>query len=394
MSRSFKDVWWIAFICVFCIFATYGLGFIGWDLLVSKYQQYFLVLIPMILTLINFHSVRGYNGVWKSIIPYMIIMPFISCISKLLILGEDAFSIMYPIYISLTFFMFYAYSAYKVSESTIINGFLIIGLVTLVIQIYQQITGVVYFDLFMRFFTQESTRNDLSRYQIGCPYLQLFCFLYVWDKAKEKMTPIYLVLTALFGVSVYLYLTRQLLAIAIAAIFISFFINGKKQSKKIWVVSLILLIYGMYKYWDALFSNFVTETKTDDGFFIRFVSIEFFFKQTFSNIFGTIFGFGQSSYEERWYSKGIFASDAGISGDMYHYGITWAIAYLVQVYKIFKVHKGIPVYIKLFVIATFINCIFSLPYHAYDQAFIWVSMLYIESLYVNKLPKNSRRYEK
>ena len=117
------------------------------------------------------------------------------------------------------------------------------------------------------------------------------------------MTPIYLVLTALFGVSVYLYLTRQLLAIAIAAIFISFFINGKKQIKKIWVVSLILLIYGMYKYWDALFSNFVTETKTDDGFFIRFVSIEFFFKQTFSNIFGTIFGFGQSSYEERWYSK-------------------------------------------------------------------------------------------
>lgn len=150
----------------------------------------------------------------------------------------------------------------------------------------------------------------------------------------------------------------------------------------------------MYKYWDALFSNFVTETKTDDGFFIRFVSIEFFFKQTFSNIFGTIFGFGQSSYEERWYSKGIFASDAGISGDMYHYGITWAIVYLVQVYKIFKVHKGIPVYIKLFVIATFINCIFSLPYHAYDQAFIWVSMLYIESLYVNKSPKYSRRYEK
>lgn len=41
-------------------------------------------------------------------------------------------------------------------------------------------------------------------------------------------------------------------------------------------MSLILLIYGMYKYWDALFSNFVTETKTDDGFFIRFVSIEFF----------------------------------------------------------------------------------------------------------------------
>lgn len=47
------------------------------------------------------------------------------------------------------------------------------------------------------------------------------------------MTPIYLVLTALFGVSVYLYLTRQLLAIAIAAIFISFLSMVRNRVKNL-----------------------------------------------------------------------------------------------------------------------------------------------------------------
>ena len=47
-----------------------------------------------------------------------------------------------------------------------------------------------------------------------------------------------------------------------------------------------------------LYYTDVTETKTDDGFFIRFVSIEFFFKQTFSVLqkFNGYYGSNYSSH--------------------------------------------------------------------------------------------------
>ena len=386
MAKKYISFLSCVFIIVFNVFATYGLGFIGWDYLVPKYLQYGWVLLPLLLSLINMSKVISYHGVWSRMIPYLILMPTLACFSKAIILNEAPFNIMYPVYLSLTFFMFYVYHSYDVTESTIIRGFLIFGMVTFCIQVYQQISGVVYFNLFMRFFSNEDIRNDLARYQVGCPYIQLFCFFYSWYKLMEKITGKWMLLSLFFAVSLYLYLTRQIIVITIITLFCSFIFNKRKGSRKVpFFVLLAILLVGLSKYWDFLFGSMIEQTKNDEGFYIRFVSIGFFFKETFSNIIGMLLGFGQSFYEERWYGKGIYASDAGVFGDMFHYGVTWAITYFITVYIILKKAKvSVPYYLKWFTIATLINCIFSLPYHSYDQAFVWVSILYIYSLYSNK----------
>lgn len=398
-SFSFKQFICGIYIVTFCIFATNGLGFIGWQAMFTKYQIYAVLLVPLTIVLFFSKRIVGNLLPLSRLLCFLIIMPFISCFSKYFLLGESVFSVMYPIYLSLAFITFFALWSLRIKESTIIIALGVVALITGLIQIWQHVTGIVLFNYFESFYnyTNDEIRNDMLRLYVGSPYIQLVCLLFCVGKLKKKISIFYVAMAAFLCISIYLYLTRQFLVISLVAIFCAFlwkdntsYPKNRKGNKKLFTILGIVCIYLLSVYWEALFQNFVETTKEDEGFFVRFESIAFFFNHTFSNIFGMLFGFGHSHYEERWTSLGIYAADAGIAGDMYHYGIGWVLAYFYTIRELmFRNRTFIPFYIRLYVLATFINSIFALPYHDYGSAFIWACVLYICSIHMSAKVINS-----
>lgn len=393
-SLSIKQLLAGIYIATFCVFATNGLGFIGWQAMFTKYQSYAVLFVPLLIILLYFNRIDWKSIPLRKLVCFLVIMPIVSCFSKNILLGESVFSVMYPVYMSLAFLAFFALWALKIEEKTIVYALVCVAVVTGFIQVYQHVTGIVLFNYFESFYNyvNDDIRNNILRLYVGSPYIQLICLLLFVDKLKQKINFIYVAFAIFLLVSIYLYLTRQFLVITLVTIIYAVFggnwalVNKNKNNRKLSFMLLgVVGLYLLYSNWDVLFQSLVEGTKDDEGFFVRFQSIAFFFKQTFSNILGMIFGFGHSHYEERWTVNRIYASDAGIAGDMYHYGIGWAIAYFYTIRKLlFKNRQRIPFYIWLYILATFINSLFALPYHEYGTAFIWACLLYICTLHLTK----------
>ena len=89
----------------------------------------------------------------------------------------------------------------------------------------------------------------------------------------------------------------------------------------------------------------------------------------------------------------IVVTDIGIIGQWFIYGLIWIILYVFMVFNIvIRYRKKIPLYIRLFVIGTFINSAWIFPYRREYEFFIWTVVLYISSIYIYQYDyKNIRK---
>lgn len=219
---------------------------------------------------------------------------------------------------------------------------------------------------------------------------------WLWLRNKFN-TKIFLTVSLLL-VSVYLTLTRQVLVSCILVIFLSFFMGQKKINFKILFLGLIL-ICGLYLFYDVLFASMEEQTKEDSQDNIRLLSAAYFWDESIKNPLTFLFGYGVlsgnssivSSLSTFQLQNGFYRSDVGFIGQIYERGALYVIACYYLMYKVlFKLKNYIPLYVRMFVIFTGVMSIMIFPMITTASNIVWVMLLYVCDLHINSLKPHKK----
>jgi hypothetical protein len=238
-------------------------------------------------------------------------------------------------------------------------------------------------------------RNGLWRFRMhanGFFTTPILFALWVWIKKKLDMQGAFFFL--LFLVSIYLTLTRQVMAACVLAIVSSYFIGGQKVRLKS-VFLLLLLAFALYCFYDLLFSELAERTadETEDEN-IRYLSAYYFLKASSQSISTFLLGMGlpcKGEYEKlmkvlnEFY--GFYAGDVGFIGQIYEKGLLYILlCYGLLLRLFFLLRKKIPCYIRMFCVFTGVMSIMIFPFKNPDQCLAWALLLYVCDLHINKSP--------
>lgn len=384
-------------IFLFILYTTHFFNYSGWNPTLAGWCSYFIYSYILIMILKHRSRIKKINSPFKYWPVYYMVMIAISVISGFVLHGTSVFSERGTLTVSFVFLIYYYLYIKKISEKDIITLFTLAGLCIFVIQIFQlafpnnALFGI--FDPDESRSDVASMRNGIYRFMIGGVFFTLFCLYYYWSKLCEDFKMIRLLMCAVFLISMYLFLTRQIMfATIITLVLSSFFVKNKKIRQYVMLSSILLCII-LVIYSETLFGNLLRQTSeeaSEDN--IRLLSFSFYWNKIISNPVSFLFGNGHPSALMHWqYDLKLFLSDIGLIGEMYYYGIFWIMMYFLTIYMIMvKYRKSIPLYLKLFIFGTFINSILVFPYRSAYEYFIWISIIYICSLHISFKYKISR----
>lgn len=332
----------------------------------------------------------------------MIFLPFLSIINSYTLLSQ-------PIYdgykgliaSSFTWIIYFLLHKYKVSEATVLRIFLYVSFFIVGVQIIQQFTypralfGIRSDNNAITGAIQEvaEQRNGIWRFRMHFNSYFTTPILFaawLWLRQKYKLN-IFLVVSLLL-VSVYLTLTRQVMVATILAIFLSFFMGTQRMNVKYLLLGLIL-ISGLYIFYDVLFESMAEQTKDESQDNIRMLSAAYFWNESIKSPLTFLFGYGTlsgnspviSSLTNFQLLNGFYRSDVGFIGQIYERGFLYVMACYYLMYRLlFKLKNNIPLYIRMFVIFTAVMSVMIFPMITPVSNIVWTLLLYVSDLHINK----------
>lgn len=385
---------WIILIFIILVFYSHGFNMLGWDIFVPS--PYYLVasLILIMLALMSY-KVAKKNG--KANIEYasfLCFWPFVSLLWATLSWGANIYhegrNVLDWTLLSSFFFIF---SKYKVKETTIIGGLTLFAIVTAMIQIYEQIHpenaifGIINPEDMDEGGDIAAIRNDLYCLKVGSYLLQMFCYFYWWQKLLRRLTIKNIFIVSLLAVSIYLYLTRQVLISVIAISAFSIILSKGRNTVIISTFIIITAAVLLFYHWDILFGNLIKDYSNDSYTTdIRFEFISYIGQYYIMHPFDTLLGQLHSPIEFVWReSKRYFISDIGFIGVIFYFGIFWLYRYFNYIYTTIRYfRKKIPYYLLLYILGCSVVCLFVFSYTTAVNMFVWICLLYISSLYIDE----------
>lgn len=380
---------------------TSGFSYFNWN---STYGGWIFNVIAIILVFYLFtHWPKNRRYNFKIEVLLLTFIPFLSIINSHSIYGQgfiDSSRALAGVFFWVIYFMLHKY---KVEEYTILKSFFIISLFVVAVQVIQQFTypnaifGIMSMDEIVEKGLTEiaEKRNGIWRFRIGeNAYFTTPILFFALSIARKKLNLKISVVIALLLVSVYLTLTRQVIAACLLAIFLSFFL-GKKNKGFIRAIiigfALLALLYG---YSDILFGSLAEQTQddmTDSN--IRLIAANYFWNESTKDPLTFLFGYGLpgqngayaqlTKYNQQ--TLNYFTVDVGFIGKLYEFGAIYVlICYYVLLKIFFKLKKVVPLYMRMFVIFTGAMSIMIFPMASTLYYFIWACMLYICDLHINK----------
>ena len=352
-----------------------------------------MIVFYLLIMLVAFSQRRKYVNIEMPMRKFVIALAVIPilCIITRMYAGDMGFDTITPYMASATFLVYFILHEYKVSEKVLVSCLIKTALIIFLIQVVQQLmpSSAVFgvSDPNSYFYNGEMAeiRNGLYRYRIVCFIVSLIALYYSWQKINERRNLLNLSIFVALACSVYLYLTRQLMFTSIVTIACSFIFMKKRKGKILLLVSIAIFLFMIYSYSDVLFGELLTQTKdekTSDN--IRMLSLAFYWDKIVSDPLSFFLGNGihpQLQYWGRMYY--FWPTDIGIFGAWFFYGFFEVITYLLLVWNILvRKSSNLPLYIKLFVFGTFINCFMIFPYLKAYEYMVWAIVLYICDLHI------------
>ena len=373
-------------IFIYFIFASHAFGYIGWSLLMPQNVAYLLSFLLLAIFVYYSFTIKAQEPRIKRIVNYIYYLPIIAIFSKLFLDDGQTFNIevRYTLTPIASFAFFYLLLKYKIKPEVVINSLVIIGLVTFVIQIVQQLKPE--YALFRDIYKGEVDdiqvllRNDLYRFNVGTWAVALFCFYYFWSKlVLDKLSIINIFLFFLFAASIYLYLTRQIIIAVSATLIISLFIHkNSKNTRNIFVAFALISLVIVFNF-ESLFGYFIDLTKnSEQSQNLRIEFIPEILASSMRNPLMFLFGHGGfNTMESVWSYQGWSVSDVGFFGALWQYGLFYIIVYYYTIYLlVIKYGNRIPLTARLYIISTSINSMFIFPYRDASEDLIWAFILY------------------
>lgn len=384
-----NNIAFIFFLLIVLVFYSRFFNVIGVNYVILGrhylYTSLFIAFFPFFIGKVNEHVMPLSKYVY-----FILLWPIITTLLFFLNGGSVEHEMSMTLSWTLLSILFFYFTNFNIKEETIISGLTIFAVLTSIIQIIQQflpeyaIFGII--DPVSEEYGGEiaTIRNGLYRFRVGNCFIQMFCFFYYWHLLMKKINVKTIILVAIFAISIYLYLTRQIMMSVIATCMISFILFRNIKSNMA-IIIVVLFAILLYAYWDLLFarliSDYYDDTYTTD---IRFAFLSWTHDFFQKNIFTFILGEGHSARIFNLIQRGFYVSDIGFIGTIFYFGILWPLVYFKLVYDLLvKYNRFIPDYIRSFVLA---SCLINLFIFSYTNALsmiLWAIVIYISSLYIN-----------
>lgn len=396
-AKSQKSV--IVLIILLIVLITSGFSYVGWNMTYGGWALHFIYTLIFVY---YFRNIKyTYNANFKSVIILLTFLPFLSSFNAYLRYGQN----FYESYLatagnSLWLFYFF-FHKWEVKEATLLRVFLLLSLFIFGLQVYQNfypenaVFGVRDLETTESLGTTVAeVRNGILRFRIHMNgYMAMPVLLAFWCFIKNKMIDSnMLVIVVMMLISIYLSLTRQVIAACLLVFLMSFFIGKEHKFKDYFIM--LLIVIGLYYAYDILFEELSVKTmeETKDSN-IRVIAFNFFFDRDTEDIFAWLIGHGMPkngtfSHEMSMITNmQIYSNDVGFIGKWFYVGLPFVIICYNFLYLLFwKYKKYTPLYIRLFVIYGTVMSFMIFPFDRPSYYFIWSVMAYITDLHINNSP--------
>lgn len=341
---------------------------------------------------------------FRTLVLLLIWLPFISVFNSWSIFSQSPIRSLLLLTSHSTWIIYFLLHKYKVSEHTILKVFFYIALFLVGIQIIQQFTypNAPFGTMSQNLMTERQVmevaeqRNGLWRFRMHQNgYYTTPILFAMWIGIRKKTNLKLAVFVTLFLASIYLTLTRQVMFACILTIFCSIFMGQKKINFTALFIGLIF-ICGLYMYYDVLFSKLAQQTQDDSNEDnIRLFAASLLWNESLKTFFTFLFGYGIPDSESAYgiyMSKlnsilGVYVSDVGFIGQIFERGIIYVcVCYYMFAKIFFKLKKLIPTYIRMFVMFSVVMSIMIFPCIIPAQTIVWVMLLYVCDLHINRSP--------
>lgn len=391
---------------LFVLVMTKGFRFSGWLAfpILGKIRYFALFFLP-ICTLFLYNRTRKMSIMFsRKIVSYFILTCLFTFFIRIMIYGGGmGYGLENNLFISFIFCSYFLFHYLKVTETNLMVSLTIIGILVLIIQVYQQLNpSMAMFSIYTEEMRDElglgenyitGMRNGLYRFIPIVQHVPFFLFCYYLSKLLSKFNWTNLILVICFSASIYLMLTRMFFACMGIATLMIYYSQRKQMKSKFWIFAIIIFtIFLLFAYSDILFSSLFNSEDSDINYSstARLNALPFIWSQALSNPILFITGHGYPSMLWEWGGKlGYWYNDLGIFGQVYPYGILWIIVYFRLVYWILvkKKHK-IPIYVRAYVLGLFCICFMNLSYSGDLMiTLLWCIILYISDLYITNSDK-------
>ena len=224
-----------------------------------------------------------------------------------------------------------------------------------------------------------------SKYRIETACFAMLLVFFCWEQLLKKIRLWAIILFVLSLTSIYLFLTRQIIITVLFSIFLSAFLV-KNRRLKIWTMCLLAVLCVIFYNWGDLFFEELIESSRDetDNDNVRIHSAFFFIDKILANPISFFLGNGSPKEAVNWGLKeGFWISDVGFIGECFIYGFFYIAVYPIILWKVYKYRNCVPLYIKMYIISTFLISVMIFPYRTRVEFMIWSMVLYICDLHIN-----------
>lgn len=326
----------------------------------------------------------------SKLIIVLIIYPIMSFILTTVLYNPGAWGYYKYRVISLAFFLlFYIYYCLRVKEKALIKSFVVVGIIVFIIQIIQQIfpeNAIFGLSILDGEVKEVEIRNGLYRYRlISVYFITMLCVFYYWQQLLLRVSRKNIFMLCLFLISMYLFLTRQIMFSVGISLLLSFILIKNRKAKKWSIIGIIFISILLFFFYDSIFGELLEKANDElDETNIRVTCFSFYWEKIIHSPLTVLFGNGFPALLIDWQKiLHLTPSDIGMIGECFYFGIIWILIYFYTLYIVFiKYRKFLPLYIKLYFLSTFLISIMIFPYRSGIEFLIWTSVLYITSIYI------------
>lgn len=390
---------YVIYILLGLVVISQGVSYVHWN--VGLWNPLIkLICIIGTFYLLTHRTLLAYR--FKSLICFLAFYPLVSIYTSAEMYGQgvsESAKAVLPNFIWLIYFYLHKV---KVSEQTIIKAFSIFALIIVGLQIIQQFTypvadfGVYTPEIMQAFGHTEkaSMRNGIYRFWVNQNgYVTMVVLLFFLIKLKDHFSIQKMIFVLLMSVSIYLTLTRQVMA---SAGFVVILALLKIKTRKDLIKSFVfigLLAFGGYYFSDVLFGELSEQTQdeaNEDN--IRVFSYLFYWEKITENAVTFMLGNGMAGnvgpfkkLMDLWqFDYGYWTVDIGVVGFWFHYGLIYVIGFFYASYLLLLRHrKDVPGYLCLLVLFTFIMSVMIFPYWGSFCYFYWPFIFYLYDLHLD-----------
>lgn len=343
-------------------------------------------IVEAFLLLVCFIKRKSASYTFSKPVMCIMLVPFLSVISAVWMNGQTFMKGFIALTGQFTFILYFLLHLYHYTKKDILRVVMIIGVVFCCIKIVQQITyPTMWFCEVARI--NEITglveqRNGFWRIFMSCAGCATIMLYYKFNEYVQTKHKVALLFVILGCINVFLDLGRMGYAatlIGLAIVYIPDFVSPKNLIR-IGIVGLLayLVINNIGL---ILGADMIEETNKNMGEdYARWLSYDYYWTQSTSNplyfllghgpLVGTSAGFHLQEMEKEC---GLWRSDIGIVGNIYDYGILYAIAIVYFFIFIFKKTKNIR-WMFGYAIPTFVFSVI-LPAFVGPESYIMYSMM-------------------